>query len=496
MSFNPTDEQYAIINWQGQQLVVNAFSGTGKTSTLVQFARARPDSRMLYLAYNRAIRDEAERKFPFNVECRTSHQLAYARVGRHYRHRLVPGLRITDVARKLNTRYWALARVAGTGLNHFICSADAVPGLHHLPDKDEMRGVPPADALRAVQLLWNEMSNPGGTFPVTHDTYLKLFQLSGADLSHRWDTILFDEAQDANPVTTALVLGQKCRVVLVGDCYQQIYRFRGANNALSHPALKNADRLWLTQSFRFGPAVARMANLLLQREGETREVKGCGGDDEVLLKCHAREHLQGHYTVLSRTVAGVIATALMAAMKGQKVYWVGGVEGYRTGELEDLYWFQVDMPERMHSDRLRREYRNFEEYKYIAKSTKDVEMNQSLRLLELCFPLPKKLELLRQYTVTNEQDADITVSTAHRSKGLEWPIVMLDEDFQDITDPLMTEAERHDETCLLYVAVTRSLRTLVLNELMHQLAEEQQKTEGLRGTGYDNSGRVQENGHA
>ncbi|HDQ6876676.1 TPA: DNA helicase, partial [Escherichia coli O166:H28] len=87
MSFNPTDEQYAIINWQGQQLVVNAFSGTGKTSTLVQFARARPDSRMLYLAYNRAIRDEAERKFPFNVECRTSHQLAYARVGRHYRHR-------------------------------------------------------------------------------------------------------------------------------------------------------------------------------------------------------------------------------------------------------------------------------------------------------------------------------------------------------------------------------------------------------------------------
>ncbi|EOJ4815390.1 UvrD-helicase domain-containing protein, partial [Escherichia coli] len=97
----------------------------------------------------------------------------------------------------------------------------------------EMRGVPPADALRAVQLLWNEMSNPGGTFPVTHDTYLKLFQLSGADLSHRWDTILFDEAQDANPVTTALVLGQKCRVVLVGDCYQQIYRFRGANNALS-----------------------------------------------------------------------------------------------------------------------------------------------------------------------------------------------------------------------------------------------------------------------
>ncbi|HIE1973481.1 TPA: UvrD-helicase domain-containing protein [Escherichia coli] len=494
MSFNPTDEQRAIIQWQGLQLVVNAFAGTGKTSTLVQFARACPDSRMLYLAYNRAIRDEAERKFPFNVECRTSHQLAYARFGRHYQHRLVPGLRITEVARKLNTRYWALARVAMTGLNQFICSADAVPCLHHLPDKDEMRGVPPADALQAVQLLWGEMSNPDGAFPVTHDTYLKLFQLSGADLSRRWDTILFDEAQDANPVTSALVLGQKCRVVLVGDRYQQIYRFRGADNALSHPALDHADRLWLTQSFRFGPAVARMANLLLQREGETREVRGGGGDDEVLLKCQAR-NLQGHYTVLSRTVAGVIGTALMAAIQGRRVYWVGGIEGYRTEALEDLYWFQADMPERMHSDRLRRDYRDFDEYRHIAKVTKDVEMNQSLRLLDLCFPLPKKLELLRQYTVTNEQDADITVSTAHRSKGLEWPVVILDEDFQDITDPLMTEAERRDETNLLYVAVTRALKTLVLNDLMHQLAEEQLKTETPGGPGDDTSGRGQEQEH-
>ncbi|MEC9866275.1 UvrD-helicase domain-containing protein, partial [Escherichia coli] len=59
MSLTPTDEQSAIIHWQGQKLVVNAFAGTGKTSTLVQYALANPDSRMLYLAYNRAVRDEA-----------------------------------------------------------------------------------------------------------------------------------------------------------------------------------------------------------------------------------------------------------------------------------------------------------------------------------------------------------------------------------------------------------------------------------------------------
>ncbi|STE83716.1 helicase/Zfx/Zfy transcription activation region domain-containing protein [Escherichia coli] len=101
-----------------------------------------------------------------------------------------------------------------------------------------------------------------------------------------------------------------------------------------------------------------------------------------------------------------------------------------------------------------------DEYCRIAKSTRDVEMNQAIRLLDICFPLPVKLKLLREHTVTCEKDADITVSTAHRSKGLEWPVVILDEDFADITDPLMPEDERRDETNLLYVAVTRARKTL------------------------------------
>lgn len=34
----PTAEQQAVINWQGQRLVVRAFAGTGKTATLVAYA--------------------------------------------------------------------------------------------------------------------------------------------------------------------------------------------------------------------------------------------------------------------------------------------------------------------------------------------------------------------------------------------------------------------------------------------------------------------------
>lgn len=468
MSYTSTPEQDAVIHWQGAQLVVSAFAGTGKTSTLVRYAQANPECRILYLAYNRAIRDEAERKFPFNVECKTSHQLAWARFGRHYRKRLRSNLRITDVARLLNTRFWPLAKTSLTTLTNFLCSAEPEPGLVHLPPEEERAGIEPGNILGAAQVLWHEMQRTDATFPVTHDTYLKLYQLSAPDLATRWDTILFDEAQDANPVTSAIVLSQPCRVILVGDRHQQIYRFRGADNALDAPALRTADRLWLTQSFRFGPAVAGQANVLLREAGETKAVTGSQAVDEVLTSL-PETLSDAHCTVLSRTVAGVIGAALSAGLQDKKVYWVGGIESYRTEELEDLFWFSADMPERMKTTTLSREYRDYGEYCRVARATNDAEMGQAIRLLDMYFPLPQKLAIMRRQAVTSEKEAGVTVCTAHRSKGLEWPVVVLNDDFADITDPLLSADERTDEINLLYVATTRAMKTLVINEMLEML---------------------------
>lgn len=472
MSYCDTPEQAAIIGWSGSKLVVRAFAGTGKTSTLVRFALANPDTRMLYLAYNRAVREEAEQKFPFNVVCKTSHQLAWPNFGRHYQQRLTGNLRITDVARQLNTRYWPLARVAITTFNAFLCSADSQFGPQHLPDDDARSGLSAEKILASAQLLWRESARQDGSFPVTHDVYLKLYQLSEPDLARRWQTVLFDEGQDANPVTQALVLSQRCNVVMVGDRHQQIYRFRGAENALDAEQLADADQLCLTHSFRFGPAVARVANMLLKRQGETLSLIGNGGEDNVVASLPEKDKSK-HVAVLSRTVAGVIGVALEASLAGRKVYWVGGIAGYKTEELEDLYWFSADMPERMQSPLLAREYRNFEEFESVARATKDVEMNQGLRLLDQYFPLPQKLQVMREHAVTDERQAQVTVSTAHRSKGLEWPVVVLNHDFADITDPLMADSERTDETNLLYVAVTRARQTLVLNDLLQVLMDDE-----------------------
>ncbi|ASG86863.1 UvrD-helicase domain-containing protein [Salmonella enterica] len=484
MSYSDTPEQAAVIAWKGERLVVSAFAGTGKTSTLRRYADENPTERMLYVAYNRAIRDEAEQKFPFNVTCKTSHQLAWPTVGRHYSHRLVNTLRLTDVARALNSRNWLLSRLVLDVINRFMCSASPQISIEHAPESDDCKGIEPAQILLSAQKIWDMMISRQGDFPVTHDTYLKLYQLSNPNLSSRYTTVLFDEAQDANPVTSALVLRQACRVVLVGDTHQQIYRFRGADNAMQAPQLENADRLWLTHSFRFGPEVAQVANRLLALKGETHQVTGKGGPDRVL---QTQPRTFGHHAVLHRSVCGVIRTALHWSLAGKKVFWVGGMESYKIEDLLDLYWFSIDMTERIRHDRLTREYRDYDEYLQIAEDTGDIEMKQAIFILEQFFPLPDRLNTLREQRVSMEAEADITVCTAHRSKGLEWDRVRLHDDFADILDPDMPESKRNDEINLLYVAATRARHTLITDPVLSELLAQPSAGELLPLSGEGNA---------
>ena len=49
---NLTEEQKEIVESQSQITLVNAYAGTGKTSTLVEYCKKRAESKILYLAYN------------------------------------------------------------------------------------------------------------------------------------------------------------------------------------------------------------------------------------------------------------------------------------------------------------------------------------------------------------------------------------------------------------------------------------------------------------
>jgi DNA helicase IV len=70
-----TQEQENIIRDfdTGADLRIQALAGTGKTSTLVELAKNYPHKRFLYLAYNAAMKKEAEYRMPGNVTTKTFH---------------------------------------------------------------------------------------------------------------------------------------------------------------------------------------------------------------------------------------------------------------------------------------------------------------------------------------------------------------------------------------------------------------------------------------
>src|SRR5690625_3185447 len=87
-----THEQQAIIRSQGN-IKINAVAGSGKTTTLIEYARSRPrGSRILYLAFNRTVRTEASKKFSElgldNVRVETAHSLAYKSIVFQHRYKV------------------------------------------------------------------------------------------------------------------------------------------------------------------------------------------------------------------------------------------------------------------------------------------------------------------------------------------------------------------------------------------------------------------------
>ncbi|GAA1026882.1 hypothetical protein GCM10009557_06180 [Virgisporangium ochraceum] len=154
-----------------------------------------------------------------------------------------------------------LARLVGETLQRFCYSAEQQIERRHVPlvngiDTEPQRAELARYLVPIAQRAWDTEIVPfSGRLRFTHDMYLKIWALSEPQLGA--DYVLLDEAQDSNPCVAGLVTGQMAQRIWVGDRSQAIYGWRGAVDAMSKAP---GTRLMLSQSFRFGPAIADEAN--------------------------------------------------------------------------------------------------------------------------------------------------------------------------------------------------------------------------------------------
>lgn len=461
--FAPTPEQQQLLTYfqTGRSLKAEACAGSGKTSTLLLMAKATT-KKCLYIAFNRAIKEEANSKFPKHVECKTSHGLAWSQ-RRIYHYRV--GTRFTpqlltdtfDLPKKLDgfSTNKVMSKVL-QAINQFCLSADDEVGLEHVPPykmKDEKQ--PAFEALLKEYLpkTWALMLDPESEFPVTHDFYLKVWALTKPDTDA--EIVFFDEAQDANPLLLGLIerwRSQGVQVVFVGDRYQQIYSWRGAVNAMEQIQTPYAGAL--TRSFRYGPAIAELANDVLIKQREVHsQIEGHTIESQLV------ENMSQPDAFLCRTNACVIDELVKLLREDVIVAISGGVK-----ELLYMIWGARDLM--AYRPTLCRELRNFDSWFEVLDYVEtEAELGQDLkpfiRLVDQ-YGLDDLEYLVRKVEHNTVEDADVVLATAHKSKGLEFDRVKLAGDFytkysdNDELTPMWSDEEAH----LLYVAVTRAVREL------------------------------------
>ena len=463
-----TEEQQLVIESPAHSLLVRAFSGTGKTNTLVRRVQARPRKRFLYVAFNKANQIDGMRRFPGNAKCMTSHGLAFPKFGSVYADagKLVSAVRVNNVIDALTLDEYpsefkfVFADLCTKTLTRFICSAnDEI-------DETLVRGliavglpISAADVVEHTKKLWSMMCDPGDpSVGIPHDGYLKLYQLSRPRLAY--DSILFDEGQDANAVTIDIIDKQKnCSKVVVGDSHQAIYGFRLAEDALERFSAE--ARLYLTQSFRFGQGIADVANMLLsQFKGETQRLRGISSNPGRIGPVPSTQK----HTVIARTNSMLFDEAVQGLAARKTLYFVGGVEGYRFGDIMDVYNMSCDKIASVRSDYLRA-FGAFRKLKDFAMLTEDKELKSLIRVVDKYESrIPRLIGDIRNCCTVTEQAAGLTLATAHKSKGMEWPTVRLSDDYTGLFDehqaPLTPKTADAEEVNILYVASTRAMSVL------------------------------------
>lgn len=479
MGLQVQPNQREAIMYDGDFLLILAGAGTGKTTVLRLHAQQHPDERMLYLCYNASIQAEAKGKFPNSVICRTMHSIAFGRVGKAFEEKgqLFDNYRITDVKNFIKSRDWETPMHVLTALERFVCSADKDITEKHLPGL--MAPHVRKKVLMATKQVWEAASSLDNPFPITHDGYLKLYALQPPEM-HRWfHKILFDEAQDANAVVSDWVERQSCKIVEVGDEHQQIYRFRGANNSMAKFAKsKNAKVVKLQQSFRFGEKVADVATCILAYKSKKTgsdpfPLKGVPEIEDKILTSAMGDFRKQPYAYLHRTVAGAFDSALSNIDK--RIYWIGGLKKYNFQTLLDIYYFSINDKKNIKRRKLLSEYRSYADYEEAAKESQTPEMLRNVKLIDkFGSRLPRLIAKLSKLEARKLKDAELVIGTSHRSKGLEFDYVRLADDFPDLTDPERFSNKKllADELNLLYVAATRAMKTLVLNDSAAKIYQE------------------------
>ena len=299
--------------------------------------------------------------------------------------------------------------------------------------------------------------------------------------------LVVDEAQDMSSEEFALVrvlmsVNEEMRVIAVGDDDQNIYEFRGSDSNYMRQLLADDKSTFveMTENYRSTQHVVAFANAFVKgihnRMKQTPILSMSKDEGTVVVTHHAshimfqrvvsdllRQRNSGTMSVLTHTNEEAVILVALLRKHGLRSKLIQSMDGFRFWNMAEVRLFLKYIERDTHTPIVTDEVWN--EAK--RKTFQAYATSSSLPYLKRCIELFEKINKAKYLTDFKElvfesttedfcdtSDADVVVSTIHKSKGCEFDdVYMLVSQPQHVTD---SEMRRY------YVGMTRARKCLFI----------------------------------
>lgn len=446
-----------------QHLLVEAVAGSGKTSTLEELSK-RVEGSTIYLAFNKAIADDARTKMA--CEVKTFNGLGHRLWAENQPAAQLDFKKVNKIVSKImgdtsdHKEYgYSLARVVGVAKgNAFGIEYD--PGIQQFEDLMEAYAIDiPADRLSDFSYICREAFEQSRLDLQTFDFDDQLWM----PIREGWQFPSFanvfpDECQDLNPIQHEMLIRMGmagARIVAVGDRHQAIYGFRGA----SHSSMDDLKKLFsmkelpLSISYRCAQEIVREAQQfcphILHREGAPLGVVSSSESDPRLFN---------RQMILCRTNAPLFG-AILAHVRAKEPCQVmssfldsfqGFIRGFKCTFTSELLakldrWYEREREAARKAGKRGKLFALADKYdttKFLCEEYKRVE------------------DMLQMVRRLGESRTGPIFATIHKAKGLEHEHIYVLRPEQLGGFGELSAEQQVQEDNLHYVAITRAKESL------------------------------------
>lgn len=453
---------------------------SGKTFTLCKLAEMTPPIKSsIFLAFNKSIAEELGQRLPRTVKASTLHSCALSSLCKAFslNFALSDSKNFNLAKEKMNFKGVHSKRIPGMIMK--ICRLYDLMRFNLVPDDIEAiialgeRYGEDADeelAKRAIELrMLNKriadnyfLKGGGGKLPMdfTDMLYYATQYVHKEDFK-QYNVVMLDECQDISPLQFEVVKMCKTprgRLIAVGDEKQSIYSFMGSNLD-SLQAIKNAPNtvtLPLSMTYRCARDIVDEAckvfpDGIVAAPGAEKGFVGEGAFTDAE---------EGDF-IMCRNNAPLVEAFITLLRKGKKCTILGKEFGDELVSLIDSVddvWGLEQVLTNMQTKLANKGIKN--PMKCEAYDKLDEKVNVLLSLYEYFGDLDTVRSRIYDIFVENA-NRGITLSTIHKSKGLEADRIFFLKPELLPSKYAITDLALYAEKCLQFVAVTRARKSLI-----------------------------------